>query len=202
MIVWRLFYAVLTISVVLLLYGIYVLLSARSGLESTPATYAYGPESASLTVIEFFDYSCPDCRAVYPIITKAVADDGNIQFFPLPLAGPNTPGEYAMRLTYAAGLQGKYKEAYEYLMQNYRGSIDESNVTDLALATGMNDEQLKKDVKSEAVEQRIRDTGQQFGALGGTHIPMFFIGGKITYVPETTPTLQELQLQLKKARTP
>src|SRR5262245_16868778 len=100
-IVWKLFFLVLIISISVLGYGIYSLMSARSALDQAPPAFSYGPENADLHVVGFFQYSCVHCREVYPVIMDAVKKDGKIRFTPLMLYGEGDSSARITRLTYA-----------------------------------------------------------------------------------------------------
>lgn len=198
--VWKLFYMVLAISTGLLLYGIYVIASARAGIDDVPPSYVYGPAKASLTVVEFMDFSCGHCRGTHPAIMETVTADGDVRYIPLPIAAPNTPGEFAMRLCYAAGLQGKYKNTYEILMKNYPDAGGK-DLTDIALAAGLDAEKLKQDMVSPAIDARVAETIRHFQAMGGQYTPTFIVNGNLKFVPRRAATVEDFTNIFAEARS-
>ncbi|MGW5646815.1 DsbA family protein [Saccharopolyspora sp. NPDC003752] len=187
-----------------------VLLFNRGGSEdnasSTPAVAAEilrKPDSHVLTsapdnkvtVVEFLDYQCPGCRSYYSGLTKQVEKDyaGKITFitrnFPLgmhPLARP------AAQAAEAAAVQGKYKEMYHALYDNYDAwavAPDGQNIsTDEAKARGLFDQyaqqlgldlaKFHQDMNSPQVNAKIDADvadGEKAGVQG---TPTIFINGK------------------------
>ncbi len=192
---------VLAISIGLLAYGIYVITAMRASIDDIPKEYVFGPDDANLTVVEFMDFTCGDCRGTHLVIMNAVQKDGKIRYIPLPIAGEKTPGAYPMRLCYAAGLQGKYKEVYEALMTRYP-AVAEKDLADIAVATGIDADRLKKDMNSRAVNDRVAKTIWYFESLDAKYTPTFLIGGSIKYVPRRVATENDFQSIFQEARKP
>lgn len=109
---------------------LFTITGAWSTLGGNAADVLRRPDSHTLlaapdnkvTVVEFLDYQCPACAGYYMNITKKLEKDyaGRITFvtrnFPLemhPLAVP------AARTAEAAAMQGKYREMYQALYDNY-----------------------------------------------------------------------------------
>lgn len=78
---------------------------------------------SQVTVVEYLDYQCPACASYYQNVTRKIETDyaGKINFvtrnFPLdphPLAQP------AARAAEAAAKQGRYREMYHALYDNYQ----------------------------------------------------------------------------------
>jgi len=197
--VWRIFCFVLAISIGLLLFGIYTIYSARSALNNVPEAFAFGPEDADISMIGFLDYSCTHCRDSYAPVMEAIKKDGKVKFTPLLVSPPESTDEYAMRLTYGAGLQDKYKEAFQEIMGNYR-AIGKSDVTDFALKLGLDSEKLEKSVNDPIVDRLVLKSQAVFRNMNGQYTPTFFIGSNIKYVPTVTPTAEDFLRIFKEAR--
>lgn len=185
MIVWRLFYVALFISVALLVYAIYTLATVRGSLDRVPASYSFGPPDAGLHVVAFIDYDCQNCRAANAAMMSALEKDGNVRYSPLVIS-LSTQSEYATELTYSASLQGKYKEAYQYFMAN-SFMVDANDLTDVGLKIGIDENKLGAGLKEPIAEKLIEKSQQTFSVLGGSTVPTFFIGPNIKYAPERTP---------------
>ncbi|GAB3562460.1 thioredoxin domain-containing protein [Amycolatopsis endophytica] len=178
-----------------------VLLSQRDGDADASAPLS-GPDSNTLTqaadgrvtVVEFLDYQCPACAGYYASVTRKLEQDyaGRITFvtrnFPLemhPLA------VQAAQAAEAAALQGRYREMYHALYDNYQdwaiapGGSEVSSDTaraatlfgtyarDLGLDLG----RFHADATSDAVRQRI-DTDRADGQRAGvTSTPTIFVDG-------------------------
>ena len=104
-----------------------------------------------------------------------------------------------MRVTYAAAVQEKYKEAFAYIISNYR-PIGEESIDDLSLKTGLDATALRGDIDKPIVEAQIAKNTALFKKLGGRYTPAFFIGPRIKYVPASTPTAEDFLRVFQEAR--
>ncbi|OLF05697.1 thioredoxin [Actinophytocola xinjiangensis] len=174
-----------------------------AGSGEIPAELRVQPDSNTLTttpgntvtLVEFLDFQCPACAAYYEHVTNAIETDyaGRITFvtrnFPIeshPLAQP------AARVAEAAAKQGKYREMYHTLYDNYQDwaiSEDGEQLSDderraatffdrYATEIGLDLDRFRADRDSAAVQERIdadQAAGQQVGVTG---TPTFFVNGK------------------------
>lgn len=148
-----------------------------------------------VTVVEFLDYQCPSCHQYYQGVTKQIEEDyqGRIDFvarnFPLdmhPLARP------AAQATEAAALQGKFKEMYHAVYENWQQwavAPDGKNYAQdpqkaaeqfrgYAQQLGLDMQRYSQDVNSEQVRARI-DRDQKDGEKAGVSgTPTLFVNGK------------------------
>lgn len=167
-----------------------------------PAELRAGPDSNTLTkaadgkvtVVEFLDYQCPACAAYYANVTKKLEADyaDKITFvtrdFPLsihPLA------RQAAQAAEAAAVQGKYREMYHQLYDNYEQwavapggqevSDDAARATEFfdtyATAIGLDLDRFHTDMASAAVKQRIDADVAAGEKLGVTSTPTIFVNG-------------------------
>lgn len=198
MIVWRLFYFVLFIAVALLLFAIYSVVAMRGSLNQVPNSYTFGPADAELRVVAFVDYDCGPCRAADAAMMQAMEKDGKVRYAPLSVS-VGTAAEFAMKLTYSASLQGKYKEAYQYFMtNNYK--VSEKDIGEVAAALGIEESKLRAGLEEPLTEKLIDKSYGTYSVLGGKSMPTFFIGSGIKYEPATTPTVDDFLALFREAR--
>jgi len=79
-----------------------------------------GNKDAANVIVEFSDFECPACALAYSTVDQLIADypsDLNIEFrhYPLPQHTKATQAAYAAE---AAGKQGKFWEAHDWLFSN------------------------------------------------------------------------------------
>jgi protein-disulfide isomerase len=164
----------------------------RAGPDRNTFTTSDGDKA---TVVEFLDYQCPACNAYYHNITNKLETDytGRITFvtrnFPLdahPLAVP------AARAAEAAAKQGKYREMYHQLYDNYQQwaiapdgkqvSDDLQRATSLfdqyGTAIGLDLDRFHTDIASTAVQQRIDADRAAGEKLGVSSTPTIYVNGK------------------------
>lgn len=148
-----------------------------------------GNPKGAITVVEFFDYQCPHCVDMNPILNDAIKGNSNIRviFKEFPIRGPVS--EFAARAALAANMQGKYVPFHDALM-NTKPPLSNEAILAAAKSVGLNIEQLQKDMQSQTVNDQLKanmQLGQDLKLLG---TPAFFIGktdasttGNLTYIP-------------------
>ncbi len=95
-----------------------------------------GNPQGDATLVEFFDYNCPYCRQVAPVMIKAAEDDPQLRiaYKEFPILGPNST--FAAKAALAANKQGKYVAFHRALYQ-VRGAVDAGKVKQVAAAVGL-----------------------------------------------------------------
>ena len=95
------------------------------GIDLSQASPVFGSKEAPVTIIEFGDYQCPNCKKWFentkPDIVTNYLDTGKakLYFMDLPFLGDDSlPASSA---TYCAGEQGLYWEYHSHLYSNQRG---------------------------------------------------------------------------------
>ncbi|MEM7442703.1 MAG: DsbA family protein [Pseudomonadota bacterium] len=139
---------------------------------------AIGPEDASVTLVEFFDYNCGFCkRALDDVQTLSETDDDlRIVFLEIPILGPSSVT--ASRAALASREQGLYNE-YHVALMSYRGTHSDESIFALAEEVGLDIDQLRIDMESEAVSQEISDNLLLAEAVGVRGTPAFVVGERV-----------------------
>src|SRR5688572_9337678 len=89
---------------------------AGAALLVRPHSPTLGPDTAAVTLVEFFDPECESCRAMYPVVKQVMTEfEGRvklvIRYMPL---HPNSV--YAASLLEAASAQNRYWEYMDIMM--------------------------------------------------------------------------------------
>ncbi len=147
-------------------------------IYADPATPTSGDANAGVTIVEFFDYQCPYCRAMSQSLMELVDAKEDIRFVwkEFPILGADSV--FASRAALAAGMQGRYLDFHRTLMIT-RSRLSQDWVMTLAEGIGLDMERLKKDMGSTEVTQQIGanlDLARQLGIRG---TPAFIIDGKL-----------------------
>ncbi|MCF8496491.1 MAG: thioredoxin domain-containing protein [Alphaproteobacteria bacterium] len=176
--------AAIALAALYLVYDIYRISTAFTGLSDVPPSYALGPDDADVTVVEFMDYGCMFCREVHPTITQATIKDGRVRYIPRPVAAANSKDSaYAAVIAYAAGQQGKFIEMHDLLIREPR-EITAAVLSDLATRAGVDEAKLLADMQSPELMDLVRENGNFFNRINATATPTFVIGKNTIYVPE------------------
>jgi protein-disulfide isomerase len=168
-----------------------VLKSQSAEVFRDPDSPVGGNPTGDVTLVEFFDYNCPYCRMMAPVITQAEAADPQLRivYKELPILGPNSV--FAAKVALAANKQGKYVAFHRALYQ-LRGQVDEGKVLEVAGTVGLDVDRLKTDMQDAAIEGALEKTGKLAQALQITGTPGFVVGDQLTTGATDLTSLQTL----------
>lgn len=157
-----------------------------------------GNPNGDVTLVEFFDYNCPYCRTMAPLMTQAEAADPKLRivYKEFPILGPTSV--FAAKAALAANKQGKYVAFHRALFQ-VRGQVDEGKVLEVAGAVGLDVARMKSDMQDTAIESNLGKNGKLAEALHITGTPGFVIGDEVT--TGATTGLDALQALIGKGRS-
>ncbi|MFE3599389.1 DsbA family protein [Streptomyces sp. NPDC059142] len=143
------------------------------------------PEDSELTVVEFLDFECEACGAVYPVVEELREKYGDrvtfvARYFPMP---GHRNGELAARTVEAAARQGKFEEMYGKLFttQAQWGEAKESKLTvfrGYAEQLGLDMEEFDAALEDPATAARVRADQRDGLGLGVQGTPTFFLDGE------------------------
>lgn len=156
-----------------------------------------GNPNGAVTVVEFFDYQCPHCIDMVPVLDTIVKTNPNVRVVlkEFPIRGPMS--ELAARAALAANKQGKY-DALSHALLNARQPLTEDFIYQTAAKNGINVDQLKKDMADKTIENAIKDNVKLAQDLKLFGTPAIFIAktdvennkGSVNYVPGQMDTKQ------------
>ena len=149
-------------------------------LAHDPRDPAVGPENAKVTVIQFFDYRCPGCKAVAAPYREMMARHPDVRFvfkeWPILDNGSTVTSNYAARAALAANAQGKYLAVHNALMAER--SLDQQTVDEILTENGVNLAQAKQVMGSPDTVRQIVDIHTIGMTLQLRGTPTFFVNGK------------------------
>jgi protein-disulfide isomerase len=142
-----------------------------------PNSVVLGNPDGDVTVVEFFDYHCPYCKAMADSTLDAVKSDGKVRLVmkELPILGPDSV--YASRAAIASRKQHLYTEFHQALM-HLKGPLNEGTVMQTAAAVGLNVDKLKKDMNDPEVESIISANLDLAHAINIDGTPGWVVGDK------------------------
>ncbi len=150
-----------------------VLDSNRTAIETPFASSWRGAPKADVTLVEFFDYACPYCKASNPAVDRLLAEDKNLRivYRELPILGPDSVA--AARLSLTASKLGRFNQFHDALWAAGRPQ-PATNAT-AARAAGI----APTPANDPAIEGELKRNFQLAGQLGATGTPLFVIGNKV-----------------------
>ena len=155
--------------------------AANAGLLAPDARDpAFGPANAKVTVIEFFDFRCPGCKAVAHDYRALMAAHPEVRFvfkdWPILDRGDDVTSQYAARAALAAHQQGKYLEVYDALMNERALTLQ--SIDAILAAHGVDMTRAKATLASPETTRHIADIHTIAAALRLQGTPTFFVNGK------------------------
>ena len=141
-----------------------------------------GNPSAKVTITEWMDFQWPYCAkstGLVDDILKKYPNDVRVVIKNFPL-GSHKEANKAALYALAAGRQGKYKEMFNKIFENYRQLRNNEDLPlQYAEELGLNIEQIKSDIKDPALQTLINEETQQLKGTGmRMAVPKFLINGK------------------------
>ena len=164
-----------------------VVSTINAAVKANPALLAvdardpsFGPADAKVTVIEYFDFRCPGCKAVAPAYRALMAAHPEVRFvfkdWPILDQGETVTSQYAARAALAAHQQGKYLEVYDDLMDGR--SLDLPTIDAILVANGVDMAKAKAAIASDEMTRHVTDIHTSAAAMGLRGTPTFFVNGK------------------------
>jgi protein-disulfide isomerase len=150
-----------------------VLDANRAAIETPFASSWRGAAKPEVTLVEFFDYACPYCKASNPHVDKLLQEDKGLRvvYRELPILGPDSIT--SARLSLEASKLGRFAQFHDSLWAAGRPAPDTNAAA--ARIAGINAEP-KNDPD---VEAELKKNMQLAGQLGATGTPLFVVGNRV-----------------------
>ena len=140
-----------------------------------------GDPAAAVTVVEFTDFQCSACGAMYPVMEDVLKSYGNrvrfvIRNFPLMQVHENA--FRAAQAAEAAKAQGKFWEYIDLMFRN-QSALDMDSLKKYATQVGLDRKRFDAELESgkyEPVLRRDMEDGEMYGVEA---TPTFFINGAV-----------------------
>lgn len=150
-----------------------VLAANRAAIETPFGSSWKGAAKPEVTLVEFFDYACPYCKASNPSVDRLLQEDKGLRvvYRELPILGPDSVT--AARLSLAASKLGRFSRFHDTLWASGRPAPDTN--AKAAQAAGIA-AQPRPDPEVEAELNRNMKLAAELGATG---TPLFVVGDKV-----------------------
>jgi protein-disulfide isomerase len=174
-----------------------VLTARAEEIFRDPASPVGGNAVGSVTLVEFFDYNCPYCRQMVPVMAQAEAADPQLRivYKEFPILGPDSI--FAARAALAADRQGAYTKFHKALF-GVKGRVTEAVVLKVAADVGLDVARLKTDMQSPEIQASIDRNLQLAQTLNINGTPGFIAGKQILHGATDLAKLKQL---IEQART-
>jgi protein-disulfide isomerase len=150
----------------------------RDMILNDPETPTGGNPNGDLTIVDFFDYNCPYCKAAAKSLEKVVKADGNIRlvYKDWPILHPTSI--IGARLALAAKYQGKYLPVHHALMHIPGYGVAQEKMLEVTRHAGIDSAQLDSDMTAHAddIARLIKRNLNIAEAIGLQGTPGFLVG--------------------------
>ncbi len=149
-------------------------------LEPGPGEPVFGPADAAVTVVEYFDYRCPYCKAAAPGYLELMRANPDVRFifreWPILDSGSTTVSQHAARAALLAHSQGKYLAVHQALMAE--SALSHEAIERILAANGVDTGPNGQALMATGISRTLADVQAGAGAAGMDGTPTFFINGK------------------------
>src|SRR5512146_3027291 len=145
----------------------------------TQAAPALGPDVAPVTIVEFSDFECPYCGALYPTLRKVEQDFGRqvrVVFRQFPLTGLHAYALKAAEASLCANEQGKFWEMHDLLFQDQK-RLAVADLKAKASTLGLDRKTFDSCLDSGRFVEQIQKDQREGTRLGISGTPALFVNG-------------------------
>jgi protein-disulfide isomerase len=149
----------------------------RDELLADPMSPVGGNPDGKVTVVEFFDYNCPYCRAAGPMVTELLQGNSDARFVykEFPTLAPSS--RFAAQAALAARRQSpELYTAFHDALMKAEGRLAEDGVVQIARDAGVDVDRMRVDMQDPAINESLDRNIQLARAIGVTGTPTFIIG--------------------------
>jgi protein-disulfide isomerase len=172
------------------------LVDRREELERDPTSPVLGNPNGDVTVVEFFDYRCPYCKASAPVIADLLTQDKKVRLVlkDFPILGKESV--FASRVALVAQKHGKYAEFHKAMFA-LKTPVNDETTLDVAKSIGLDPVQVKKEMEASEIDAVIKHNYDLAKAINAEGTPAFVIGDTLS---PGALTLDGLKTQIAAAR--
>ncbi len=144
-------------------------------LTRTAADPVGGNPNGDVTVVEFYDLTCPYCRRTLPVVAELLRTDPKVRIVYKDIPILSAGSVVGARAVLAAQRQGGYLRLREALMTG-PAAITQDVVKSAAERVGLDWERLRQDMTDPAIQARLDANLKLASALQVQGTPAYVIG--------------------------
>ncbi len=154
------------------------LASNTDNLYRNDGDYSMGPNNASITIVEFFDYNCGYCKRSFAPLMEVLEENKDVRlvFKEYPILGEAS----YLASSAALAINDKLKYlTYHSKLMTHQGRISESVIEKTLSDMKLSPQKLQSDARSDKYVLQLAATRQLAEAIGVNGTPAFVINGKL-----------------------
>ena len=152
-------------------------------LRTSVATQGFpsmGPATAAVTIVEFSDFECPYCGALFPVMKKIEADFGDrirVVYRQMPLTNIHPHAQKAAEASLCAFEQQKFWELHDAMFQDNK-NLDVNALKQKASALKLDSQRFDACLDSAKYAEAVTKDAHEGAKLGVAGTPAMFINGR------------------------
>jgi protein-disulfide isomerase len=144
-------------------------------LTSNPGSPIIANPQGGITIVEFFDYTCPYCKAAEPRLMRLADGDKRVKLVMKEFPILTKASMIASRMALAAAKQGRYRQFHLALMRR-DGVLDEAGILETAKAVGLDVARARRDMNAPDVSDEIIANFNLARAIRVFQTPAYIVG--------------------------
>jgi len=166
---------------------------SRKAVVDDPVAPKRAGKTYDVTVVEFFDYNCPYCRRMEPVLNALLRTDRKVRivYRDWPIFGPAS--REASRAAIASQWQDKHAAFHDALLAS-PARLDSAGIRAAAAKARVDWPRLQRDLKTHGadVDGLLARTDAIARAIGFNGTPALIIGSQVVAGAVDLPTLRRL----------
>ncbi len=139
-----------------------------------------GNPKGNITLVEFFDYQCPHCEVMTPIIGNLIKDNSDLKvvFINWPIFGGDS--QYAAKAAIASIEQNRFYPFHVALLDK-EYPLNKEDLLDIAKSVGINIKRLQQDMENKAIDDQLKTNfklAQDINIVPPLGTPTFIVGNQ------------------------
>ncbi|WP_454883542.1 DsbA family protein [Sphingomonas oryzagri] len=153
---------------------------SRKAVVDDPVAPKRGVAGYDVSIVEFFDYNCPYCRRMEPVLNNLLASDPKVRivYRDWPIFGPAS--REAAKAAIASQWQGRHAVFHEALLTS-PGKLDSAAIKTAATRAKVDWPRLQRDLKAHGpeIDALLARTDGIAGAIGFNGTPALIVGSQV-----------------------
>ena len=154
--------------------------AATLAVPVSDADHSVGPVDAPVTLVEYGDLECPNCRKAYPIVKEMRRRLGprlRFVYRHFPLTHLHEHAQHAAEVAEAAAAQGKFWEMHDRLFER-QFAMEDDHLVSYAAELGLDAARVERELAAHVYKSRVRDDFMGGVRSGVNGTPTFFVNGE------------------------
>ena len=166
---------------------------SRKAVTDDPVAPKRAGSDYDITIVEFFDYNCPYCRRMRPVLNGLLASDPKVRivYRDWPIFGPAS--REAARAAIASQRQHRHAAFHEALLTS-TARLDSAGIRAAATRAKVDWPRLQRDLKTHGreIDALLARTDAIASAIGFNGTPAFIVGSQVVAGAVDLPALRRI----------